>query len=190
MIVEHADPTIFKPFVDLFALLNEQLGSVPYNYWLAGGAITSHLTNTEINDFDLYSNDPTQFIRDLQLICPIVDKNLYSYDFIFEGRKIQVTDHPYRDPIRTLYNYDFTVCCIAFDGSNIYYAEEFWDDIHSKTLRFRKNNIHPLTAFERLVKYSKRGFNPTSESMLRVAKDLCKHGYAWDKITTDHFRNY
>jgi hypothetical protein len=191
MIVEPADQEKFKPFFDLFKLLKQELGSVSYNYWLAGGAITSHLTDSPINDFDFYSNDPKQFIQDLKLITPVVNKNPYSYDFMLDGNKLQVTDYPYRDPIRTLYNYDYTICCIAFDGNNIYYAEEFWDDIHSKTLQFRKNNIHPLTAFERLIKYAKRGFNPTAETMLRVAKDLSqRYGYAWDKITTDHFRNY
>jgi hypothetical protein len=190
MIVEQADQKKFKPFFDLFQDLEQKIGKVSYNYWLAGGSITSYLSDQPINDFDFYSNNPTQFIHDLELITPVVNKNPYSYDFMLNGNKIQVTDHPYTDPIHTLYNYDYTVCCIAFDGKNIYYAEEFWDDIHNKVLRFRKNNVHPFNAFERLIKYTKRGFSPTAETMLRVGKDLSKYGYAWDKITTDHFRNY
>lgn len=190
MIVEPADQEKFKPFFDLFENLKQKIGKVSYNYWLAGGAITSHLTNTAISDYDFYSDNPTQFIQDLRLISPETNKNEFSYDFNLFGKKIQVTDYPYADPNRTLHNYDFTVCCISFDGKNIYYAEEFWDDIHSKTLRLRKNNIHPVMAYQRLVKYSKRGFNPTAETMLRIGKDLCSANLAWNKITIDHFRNY
>jgi hypothetical protein len=191
MIVEPADPAKFKPFFDLFQELRQELGEVSYKYWLAGGALTSHVTGSEINDYDFYSNDPKSFIQDMQLICgQIENKNEFSLDFNFNGKKIQITDHPYKDPVDTLYNYDYTICCVSFDGNMIYRAESFWDDIHSNTIRFRKNNVHPFQAFERLVKYTKRGFNPTADTMLRVGKDLCSYPYDWNRITTKHFRNF
>lgn len=191
MIIEKVDHEKFKPFVELFAELKRELGNVSYKYWIAGGALTSHVSGIQINDYDLYSNNPTELIRDITLISGTpIQINEFSFEFDFNGKLLQITNYPYRDPIHTLQNFDFNICCVSFDGANIYRSEDFWNDIHNKEIRFRKNNRHSFHAYLRMIKYSKRGFSPTHETILRVGKDLCSGNYDWDKITTQHLKDY
>jgi hypothetical protein len=191
MLIELADKQKYKHFFDLFQEIESKLGKVSYKYWVAGGCFTCHFTGSKINDYDFYTNDPKKFIEDLSKHYTEIKTDLpNAVNFQFGDTVLQVTDYPYDSPLRTIYNYDYTVCCIAFDGQNITRAETFWEDLSSRKLQIRKNNIHPFQAFERLVKYSKRGFNPTQETMLRVAKDLSKYPYAWEKIKPTDFRNF
>lgn len=191
MIVELADKKTHKHFFDLFHTLKTKLGNVSYKYWVAGGCFPCHFSDQKIKDYDFYSNDPQQFAQDISKHYTEIKTDLpNAVNFQFDDTILQITTYPYKTPLHTIYNYDYTICCMAFDGTSIVRAETFWEDLQTKKLRIRKNNIHPFQAFERLVKYSKRGFNPTQETMLRVAKDLSKYPYAWDKIKPTDFRNF
>jgi len=191
MLVELADKTKYEHFFDVFEEIRSKIGKVSYQYWVAGGCFTSHFTGNTINDYDFYTNNPKQFIEDISNHYPEIKTDLdFALNFKFRDTILQITNYPYNTPLDTIYNYDYTICCIAFDGVSITRCETFWEDLNAKTLRLRKNNKSPFHALERLVKYSRRGFIPTQETMLRVTRDLSKYPYTWEKIEPTHFRNF
>ena len=125
-----------------------------------------------IDSVDFYTNNPTQFIEDISKHYTEIKTDLpNAVNFKFKDTILQITNYPYRTPLETIHNFDYTVCCMAFDGVEVIQCETFWEDLNNKTLRIRKNNMSPFHALERLVKYSRRGFTPTQETMLRTFKE-------------------
>lgn len=179
MLVSIADKNKFDIFYDLFSMLNENIGKRSYKYWLCGGAITCHLSGNDINDYDLYSNDPKQLIADLSKFCEIGKRHPVAQDLYFDGKRLQVTVITYRDPIEIIKEFDFSICRVAFDGNTLYCGDSFWEDLKNKTI-ILGNNPSPINAYARLLKYISRGFYPDNDTAVRIAKDISKVPYNWN----------
>jgi len=136
--------------------------------FLAGGACTSAILGTYINDFDFYliTDDPEKANNQLRALAKIEGKGVQldgitrsqnSVTFYFDGVKIQVILRLYSDRQQVLLGFDLDSCCCGFDGTKFVYTPRFYNAMMTNT-----NIVDPerqsLTYAYRLKKYSSRGF--------------------------------
>ena len=169
--------------------------------FIAGGAVLSALTNSEINDYDIYPKNK-EALKDILLLlnkeCVIVKisektitfKSNHIYNSNNERITLQVVilDY-YDDPEKLIQTFDFTVCMAAFDcdTKEYYFGENFYPDIATKTLSFSGNTIYPFNSFLRSSKYVKKGFEFPKQEMIKLSLAIAKKGFpnSWEELENE-----
>lgn len=151
--------------------------------FLAGGAILSTVTRTEINDYDVYPKSNKDMIEAFHILvedgCFVVNISDRAVTFksntITNDKKeraiIQVmTYDTFETPEKIFGNFDFSVCMGAFDFDTKTYTfhNDFFPDIASKTLRFNPGTLYPLNSVLRVNKYHSKGFFVGKMELIRM----------------------
>jgi len=155
--------------------------------FIAGGAILSLVTKSEINDYDIYPKNfdgfksaISFFKRNSFSIANISEKAITLTGWLDKTfYVVQVMLFDWSETVDTIFNnFDFTVCMAAYDFDNekFIFHNEFYPDIASKTLRFNNNTKYPLASLMRVQKYNKKGFNIGRFEYAKIALALSKKG--------------
>lgn len=141
--------------------------------FIAGGAVLSRVTKTNINDWDIYpkSKDSAvdiciKLLSDGAYVVNVTDRAItfkHNNHTNLKGERsiIQVMTFGSFDSPETIFDaFDFTVCMGAYDCDNkeYFFSDYFWPDVASKTLRFNPNTKFPLASQIRVSKYREKGF--------------------------------
>lgn len=150
-------------------------------FWIAGGAITSCVTNEKINDYDVFSPNPDLIIDVfLKKDVPVTFETEHFTNFKINNKKIQVIRrYKFNSPSEIFDNFDFTIVCGAYDGENFYCHDRFWQDIANRRLVINGLSF-PLKTLERVAKYSKRGYTACPFGLLKIAKAIHGMKIDWD----------
>ena len=167
----------------LIELLPKCTGDGP---WIAGGALhrTYRKLSLSDSDVDVFFKNKEQLDKFLlELNSNALTTGKYStksyvvsdwhhtivISYMGSDWKIQCVSFKYFDTIEDLFkSFDINVCRIAYDGSNVIFAENVLVDINSNSLKFNENSIYyPSVTLKRLVKYVKMGYN-IEDSELRT----------------------
>jgi hypothetical protein len=158
------------------------------NCYIAGGAILSAATKSDVGDYDIYPKsrkaavDAIYYLMEEEgcFIVNISDRavtlkcNGHTND---KGERILVQVMMFDEfwcPKVIFDFFDFTVCMAAFDcdAKKYWFHDDFWVDVASKTLRFNPKTRYPLNSMMRIGKYRNKGYVlPTSE-MIRMSLTL------------------
>lgn len=160
--------------------------------FVAGGAILSIVTGTEINDYDIYPKSKTDFENILiDLIekedCYIINisdravtlKSRKHKNHLNEEYTIQVIFFKFQNTSEALFNtFDFTVCMAAFDCDTLTYSfhPNFYQDVASRTLRYNENALFPISSFLRVKKYREKGYELGKICNIKLAVSLMNRG--------------
>lgn len=176
---------------------NELLPAKPINInlkgcFIAGGSILSIVTETDINDFDIYPKSQLDFENILMDLlekedCYIINisekavtlKSKKHKDYLNNEYTFQVMFfNYYNTPEEIFHSFDFTVCMAAFDFDNLEYHfhSNFYQDIASKTLRYNENALFPLSSLLRVKKYSEKGYELGKTCNIKLAVSLMNRG--------------
>ena len=156
---------------------------------IAGGAIISLLCDKDVEDYDFYLL-PDSSIK----VSPVINPDYTFYTkhhtknadaLIFNHKnkflksiKVQVVNciRP-ENPEELFKTFDFTVCCVAYDGTNFYTHDSFFFDLNSRTLKFANKDYetNPILQYKRMIKYMKKGFAPSKQTEYSVMEYLIKH---------------
>ena len=149
--------------------------------WIAGGAVTSAVTGSRINDYDVFSSTPNLLVALLkEKGVTVTYENPYFVNFKIAGRKVQViTRFEYPSMEQTVKEFDFTVVCGAYDGETFVFHDRFWQDIATRRLVINKITF-PLKTMDRVAKYAKRGFTACPVGLLNIAKAIHALEIDWD----------
>lgn len=143
----------------------------PGNYWLAGGAVLRVLEgNTEHADVDLFfhDGDAAREYEDALLGADFTKLADAPPTYKRGAETVQCINFKFYDSMReVLESFDISVCKVGFEGGKLVADAEVLDDIRTKRPRFCALVNAPATLL-RVVKYSKRGYVFTRESL----KDL------------------
>lgn len=168
--------------------------------YIAGGAILSLVTKTEINDYDIYPKSLEDFGDILEFLtsecnCYIMNVSdravtLKSNDLVkTDGTRtiVQVMFFDWFDTSQKIFDkFDFTVCMAAFDCDTKTYEfhPDFYPDVASKTLRFNDNTSFPVASLIRTQKYNKKGYHLGKAEMLKMSLCVAKHGLpsSWKEL--------
>lgn len=168
---------------------------------IAGGAITSVFTNTEINDYDIYFRSKEDFTKIFKEIYHEYGDDTLEYDLgfgdatasvvtkkallLFHGEsKIQfIVNDFYQTPEQIFEHFDFTCCMGAFvmKDNEFVLHPDFLKHNAQKYLHFNPKTLFPLVSALRVDKYNKKGYKISKAQMLKV---LCavnnKNIASWD----------
>ncbi len=167
--------------------------------FIAGGAVLSAATKTEIADYDVYPKSNEGMISAFDhLLC---DKcyviNITDRAVTFKSNDVTkangeraiiqvMTYDTFETADKIFSNFDFTVCMGAYDcdtGKYIFH-EDFYPDIASKTLRFNTGTKYPLNSLLRVSKYQTKGYFISKPEMIKMALTVIKNGMptSWDEL--------
>lgn len=148
--------------------------------WIAGGAIRSRIANDGKSDWDCYFTSESDLQASLALILSsnitaaikINDEHLVSISSTIG--KIDLVRKFYTNPVDTLLDFDFTVCCFAMDNDNwFYYLPQAITDLKAKKLVLY-NPRDGLSSMMRLQKYATKGYTMEFVEHQKLA-DLIKN---------------
>jgi len=156
--------------------------------FIAGGAILSAVTKTDVSDYDIYPKSKEGMLEAIYYLmeeegCFIVNISdraitLKSNDVKNDKDERVIVQVMMFDEFATADRifefFDFTVCMAAFDCDTKEYVfhPDFWIDVAGKTIRFNPKTRYPLNSMMRLGKYRAKGYTlPTSE-MVRMSLTL------------------
>lgn len=165
--------------------------------FIAGGAVLSTVTKTEINDFDIYPKTKD----DLVSVCTEIMSqaqfvNLSDRAVTFKSYKetnskgerqiIQVIRGEFPTPESIFESFDFTVCMGAYDCDSETYTfhEDFWPDVASKTLRFNSGTKFPLNSLIRTYKYTQKDYKTSKTEVAKIALTVANKGMpkSWEEL--------
>lgn len=145
-----------------------------YHVIVAGGAITSIFTNSDINDVDMYFRSK----RDLSdFLCNEMDSNWViahtDKAFLFKQNNIKIQAIHFKcfktaDDIFD--TFDFTVCMGAydFDKEEFVLHKDFIKHNAARMLRFNAGTAFPIVSALRIQKYEKKGYTISKSEYLRI----------------------
>jgi len=169
--------------------------------FIAGGAILSVATKTEINDYDIYPKSDLAFeslvmslIEDqVCFVMNLSDKALTLKCNNIKNAKgeraiIQIMFSPDFFPTTEsiFEKFDFTVCMAAFDcdAKEYIFHKDFYPDVASKTLRFNNGTLYPLNSLIRTTKYKEKGYYIAKPELLKIAFAIVQKGMptSWEEL--------
>lgn len=146
-----------------------------YGCFLAGGAITSLFTNSEVNDYDIYFRNKellSKFleyeIRDRNWVKVVTDK---AFSIESDGNKFQFIFFDYFDSAEDIFEtFDFTVCMGAYDfkEEKFILGDNFLIDNAKRRIKFNPKTKFPIVSLMRLDKYKKKGYKTSKAEKLRI----------------------
>lgn len=144
------------------------------NVVVAGGLWRARLVGDYISDVDVFwIKDNSQF-KDLgfEILGRDVTESLIASG-VYKGIKYQFVNRPYKSVSDIFKSFDYTICLFAYNNKKLYSTNLAIED--SKNKRLRINIIQPLNGIntlKRMIKYSKKGYNPRVEDILEISKHI------------------
>jgi hypothetical protein len=168
--------------------------------FVAGGAILSAVTKSDVSDYDIYPKSKESAVDLIYYLmeeegCFIVNISDRAVTLKSNEHKndkderiiVQIMMFDGFDTADKIFEFfDFTVCMAAFDCDTKQYIfhPDFWPDVAGKTIRFNPKTRYPLNSMMRLSKYRTKGYVlPTSE-MIRMSLTLMTSRLptSWDEL--------
>ena len=153
--------------------------------FIAGGALTSALTNRKINDFDIYfrtEKECQEAIDHLKALnnykCVAMTENAVTFkrelSFSNSGEVIQLirATHLINECIYdTISSFDFTINMAAYDLSsgNVIAHKDFYKDNMKRKLVFNEDTKYPIVSMHRAIKYMERGYKLSGYEQVKIA---------------------
>jgi hypothetical protein len=139
------------------------------NCILAGGAALELYTGDiyKIKDWDLFFTEPEGYREARNLFKKLEFQGTTRSDWSITLEKSDVivqliTKYFPRDVHDLFKRFDFSVCCFAVKGSNIYYTKKAAEDVALKQINFNtSDNI--ISVIKRVARYGQKGYMPTTQ---------------------------
>ena len=166
------------------------------NVILAGGSLTSLITKTEINDFDIYFRNKKDIMFVLRHIFGNYNDDAYNYkindnDILFLGNhyeaisltsksitfsinniQLQLIHFDYFNSPKEIFNsFDFYCNMIAYDFKTGKFSsdENFFSSVASREIEFNHKTKFPINSLIRTRKYIERGYSLSTKQYLKIA---------------------
>lgn len=150
--------------------------------FIAGGALTSALTDKKINDFDVYFRtqaecDSAINYFNLRGRCVATTDNAITYELpstIEDTVTIQLirAEHLINQCVYdTIRNFDFTINMAAYDmlSDNIIAHVDFYKHNMQRKLVFNDDTLYPIISMHRAIKYINRGYTLSGHEQVKIA---------------------
>lgn len=147
-----------------------------HDVFIAGGAITSLFTNSEINDIDVYFRNEKSLISFLKDCWQsndtwVVTLTKKSVLLKIEDLNIQLIHFKYFKDAEDIFNsFDFTVCMGAFDFNTEQFVlhEQFLKHNSQRHLKFNKQTDFPIVSLLRVQKYTNKNYRISKPEFIRI----------------------
>lgn len=151
--------------------------------FIAGGALTSALTNKKINDFDIYFRTQKECNEAIDHFCSLSDfscvattQNAVTFEKKISNKKIVIqlirAEHLVNECVYdTISKFDFTINMAAYDllGDIIIAHVDFYKHNMKRKLVFNEDTIYPIVSMHRAIKYMERGYKLSGYEQVKIA---------------------
>lgn len=192
------------------AKIKQMIGSELYDLFkdtkciLAGGAITSLFTNSQVNDLDIYFTSKeglSQVFANVYAVSE--DEYLNEFDMIvkfatersmlcidkYNQQKVQLIHYKIHENAQSVFDsFDFENVMGAFDFATEEFVlhENFLKANAQRSIQFNPATDFPITSLMRTSKYRERGYSISKAQMLRVAFTIANKEYdSWEKVKSE-----
>jgi len=148
---------------------------MPQGAIIAGGALTSAFTGTNINDVDMYFKTKDDFILAVE---QAYDEGLWcvaatnrAVTFVQGSSVIQLMHFDFFETAEAIFDaFDFTVCMAAYDldSKEFIFHTDFFKHASQRFLRFHNGTRYPYGSLMRVLKYQQRGYKIGKSDILRI----------------------
>jgi hypothetical protein len=151
----------------LNSLLKDIFGETNYNgqfFFIAGGALTSVFSGTQINDLDFffYSESGLESMKNIfesDKKYPLKFSTDSALSYSCNGIKVQLIKKIYGNEWDIIKQFDFKICMAAFNPVLQSYTvdNDFFYDLSRRRLTYNPGN-YPIASLWRVKKFIKRGY--------------------------------
>lgn len=167
----------------LYAYLGEDLVDLfkKYQLIIAGGTITSLLTNSDINDIDVYARNEEDAIKFIEEVWKsqiyIVSNTKKALQFFYKDKKtykeinVQLIHFKYFTSPQDIFGtFDYTACMGAFDfkDEEFHLHNDFLKHNSQRILKFNSDTAFPIVSMLRVQKYEGKGYKISKPEFIRV----------------------
>jgi hypothetical protein len=154
--------------------------------FFAGGAVTSMVQGSKVNDYDLFFRDKetAMLVRDrIVKRYPKNSPDIYETPnaLTWKPQKLQIISVLTGNEDEVLNSFDFEHCKFSWtpDALNPYqgrlqFSQKAMNALASKALVYSGGASSVITAILRIRKFGARGFTITASSALKIAQDCAK----------------
>jgi len=174
-----------KQFIEKLSPFSDNSGIM-----IAGGALTSAFTKTEVNDLDIYCKNEDAMLGSLITLAgdgfyPIHVSNK-AITFVRQKEKVQIIHYRYFENAQDIFrDFDFSVNMAAYDGDTkeIVVADNFLTSLASKEIEFNKGTKYPVISLVRTAKYKEKGYKFNTSEMIKLGLAVSKLDItSWDDL--------
>lgn len=178
------------------------------NAWIAGGAITSVYTHSNINDYDLYFEKRSDvekimpYLLDYSTISFVSDK---AITFNISGQIYQIIYYnEFKSSNDIFRDFDFTINNGAFNLKTFQFelGNRFEYSLKDREVRFNFNTKYPILSACRIDKYERKGFRFNKLTKMQIfatianlkcetIEEFCEQigGYYGNNIDVERFKD-
>jgi hypothetical protein len=157
----------------------KEYGVSETKYAIAGGAVRDYLSNQEIKDFDIFTQDietENQLLRFFDEKGTMISKSDQLANYTYKKQWFQVIRQKSfpisSDPTRLIESFDFTICGAMVRGDGGFEClPTFFQDTLCKHLRVITISF-PLSSLQRMQKYIQKGYEACNGTLLELSKSI------------------
>lgn len=149
------------------------------NCWIAGGAPLALYQGRleQIKDWDLYFRSKADLDEAYKEIINCgFEKTYESEDGIScskDSEIVQLITRRYCNSVENIFiSFDFSVCCFAIEDDTLFLTPQSKNDAEKCLININNNRGIHVNTIGRIARYGSKGFIPTADCMLTVAKEL------------------
>lgn len=175
--------------------LNKLLPHIPIDntkgVFIAGGALTSIFTNSEINDVDMYFKDKetAETVLEDLVDCGYFIKFVSNKAITLvngDKTKVQIIYYKYFNSVQDIFDdFDFSVNMVAFDGDSreIVTSGNFLTSLACRTIEFNPKTPYPIISAYRTKKYQEKGYTLETKSFVKLGLAISKLNITtWEEL--------
>lgn len=164
-----------------------------YKVILAGGALTSIVTNKTINDYDIYlpsSVDLGEFCKELRgdgvFFTYCTEKSISAMKGVNNIQIIHYSRFESTDDIFKDFDFDCCKAVYKFENDELIIHPNFILSNSRRLLTLSGKTLFPLKSLERVHKYQKRGYTVEPSTLVKLGMICGEHKIdSWDKLNSE-----
>lgn len=170
---------------------------VGHKGFIAGGCFKNIFNNERVNDLDIFFENEIDFLeakryysqqlkeKPTEWKMSYKNKNCWSIYSVKEKIRLELIRSTYGTPKDIISNFDFTITKFAYykdyqnvDEDNylavfeVLFHEDFFEHLYMKRLVVDDNLPYPVSTFNRLIKYTRYGYQPCRETKIKIVTAL------------------
>ena len=159
-----------------------------HNGYIAGGCFKNIFSKTRIKDIDIFFKASTDFDDAVKVFSEKTEQyskdyendNVVAFRHIKSGILLELCRSTFGEVEQVLNRFDFTVTKFALcqepqeDGTKlcVRYHEQFFEHLFLKRLVIDNGIPFPQSTFNRMLRYVRYGYNPCTESKMKILKAI------------------
>ncbi|MCB2830635.1 hypothetical protein [Streptococcus dysgalactiae] len=167
--------------------------------YIAGGCFKNIFNSEPVKDLDIFFESKEDFLKAQRYYknqmknhpndwkISYENKNCWSIYSVKEKVRLELIRNTYGTPKQVISNFDFTITKFAYyknyenideDGYmaifEVIFHDDFFEHLHTRRLVVDDKLTFPVSTFNRMLRYSKYGYQPCRETKLKIVTSLAE----------------